>query len=339
MAEAAEHDQAQQSNTDAQKEMPALDAVHQAGAGQTAEDGLEVKGLGEDAAQHLGQQAEVHHNDDQRDQHVQAAHEGDQGGGDLHDALAAAHDAVAHQQGQDGADDPGGGFRVIEAVSGEGGLEIVGGQHIEAAGVGQDQGESEDDGQGTAVKGGLNVVGGAAVALTRLRVPALVDLGQGGLHKGGGAADDGDRPSLVGRESERQSAHVGREDTDLRRSADKHQFGVRNQRREVGHGAYAEEDQRRIDAVTDAEIEVVEHRAFLVDADSVAGHHRDIADDDTETDRHQQHGLELVFDGEVEEEAPHGDHDEVLVAALLQEELRKSRLVHELGCAFAEERR
>ena len=44
------------------------------------------------------------------------------------------------------------------------------------------------------MKGGLNVVGGAAVALTRLRVPALVDLGQGGLHKGGGAADDGDDP-------------------------------------------------------------------------------------------------------------------------------------------------
>ena len=154
-----------------------------------------------------------------------------------------------------------------------------------------------------------------------------------------GAADDGDRTGLVGRESERQSAHVGREDTDLRRSADKHQLGVRNQRREVGHGAHAEEDQRRIDAVTDAEIEVVEHRAFLVDADSVAGHHRDIADDDTETDRHQQHGLELVFDGKIEEEAPHGDHDEVLVAALLQEELRKSRLVHELGYAFAEERR
>ena len=44
------------------------------------------------------------------------------------------------------------------------------------------------------MEGRLDVVGGTAVALAGLRVAALIDLGQGGLDEGGGAADDGDEP-------------------------------------------------------------------------------------------------------------------------------------------------
>ena len=175
-------------------EQAALDALHQGGAGKAGKDRLEIEGALEDAGKDRGHQLQVHHNDNQRHQHIQAAHEGHQGGGHGDDPLAAAHDAEGGEQGGDAADDPGGDALVVEAVAGEGGLEVERAQHVEAAGVGGDEAQGKEHGQGAAVEGGLNIVGGAAVALAGLRVAALVDLGQGGLNEGGGAADDGDEP-------------------------------------------------------------------------------------------------------------------------------------------------
>ena len=85
-------------------------------------------------------------------------------------------------------------LRGVEAVAGEGGLEIIGAEHVEAAGIGGNEAQGEQHRQGLAVESRLDVVGGAAVALAGLRVAALVDLGQGGLDEGGGAADDGNEP-------------------------------------------------------------------------------------------------------------------------------------------------
>ena len=172
----------------------ALDAVHHAGGGEAAEDGPEVKGIAEDAAQHLGQQGDVGEDDHQRHQHVHNAHHGHQQGGDLYHPLAAAQQAVAHQHSQHTADDPGGGFGVVEAVHAEGGLQVVGGQHVEAHRVGGDHEHAEQHSQQAAVQSGLDVVGGAAVAAVAVAVTLFVDLGQGALHKGGSTAHQGDDP-------------------------------------------------------------------------------------------------------------------------------------------------
>ena len=92
-------------------------------------------------------------------------------------------------------------------------------------------------------------------------------------------------------------------------------------------------------SVPDTEVKVVEHRALLVDADGMAIDHRDIPDDDTETDRHEQHGLELVLDGQVEEKTPYGNHNQILVSALLCEEIGEAGLAQKFRDAFAQERR
>ena len=171
----------------------ALEAHHQAGTHEAAEDGLEVEGVGEDHAEHMGDVADVDGQSDQSHQHVGDTHDGDQGAGDLDDALAAAQQAVESQQGDDGADDDRGDAFLIEGEAGERRLQVVGGQHVVAHAVGEDQGEAEDDGQGTAVQRGLDVVGGAAVGAAFM-VALLVDLGQSGFHESGSAAQNGGDP-------------------------------------------------------------------------------------------------------------------------------------------------
>ena len=175
------------------KEAP-LHALHHGRAGEAGEDGLEIERLGEDPSEHLGNQPHVHDDDHQGHQHVQSAHDGHQSGGEGDDPLAAAHDAVPGQQRHDAADDPGRPLRGIKAVSGEGGLEVVGAEHVEAAGVGGDEAQGKQHRQGTAVEGRLNIIGRAAVTLAGLRVPALVNLRQRGFGKGRGAAQQGDEP-------------------------------------------------------------------------------------------------------------------------------------------------
>ena len=182
-----------------------LDALHHGGGaetGGTAEDGLHVEGGGEDALEHLGQHTDVQDHDDQGHDDVQHAHDGHQHAGDLDDALAAAHDADTHQNGQQSAADHGhqadgaahqGDGVGIEAVAGHAVDQVEGGQHIKAAGISGDEGHGEDHAQEAALQSGLDVVGGAAVAAA-VGVPLFIDLGQGALHKGGGPAHQGDEP-------------------------------------------------------------------------------------------------------------------------------------------------
>ena len=175
-------------------EQTALNALHQSGAGKAGKDRLEVKGPLEDTPKYLGQQFQIQYHHDDGHQHVQAAHERHQCGSGSDDPLAAPHDAEGGEQGGDAADDPRGDALVVEAVAGEGGLEVKGAQHVEAAGVSGNEAQGKEDRQGAAVESGLNIVGRAAVALSSLRIAALIDLGQGGLNKGSGAANDGNDP-------------------------------------------------------------------------------------------------------------------------------------------------
>ena len=139
-----------------------LDALHHGGgakARSTAEDGLHVEGGGEDALEHLGQHTDVQHHDDHGHDDVQHAHHGHQHAGDLDDALAAAHDADTHQNGQQSPAEDGDQSELaahqgdgvgIKAVVGHAVDEVEGGQHVKAAGIGGDQGHGKDHAQKTA---------------------------------------------------------------------------------------------------------------------------------------------------------------------------------------------
>ena len=117
-------------------EEAALDAVHDAGTAEAAENGAEIKGAHEDLTEHIGQHLGIEDHQHQRYQNVESTHNGHENARHRHNALAAAHEAVAHQRGDDKADDPRSDVGIIKAVDGEGGLEVVGCQHIEANTVG-----------------------------------------------------------------------------------------------------------------------------------------------------------------------------------------------------------
>ncbi|MPM23790.1 hypothetical protein SDC9_70264 [bioreactor metagenome] len=172
---------------------PPLDAIHHAGTRDTRENRLKIERVSEDFFEYGGNQAYVGKQHDQRNDNVQQAHEGDDGAGGLDHAAAAAQNAPTHENRQNRADDPRRAFGIVEAVHREGGLQVIGGQHVEPARIGENQTHGEQNGKTAVVKGRFNVIGRAAVAVA-VFVPALVDLRQGAFHKRGGAADDGDQP-------------------------------------------------------------------------------------------------------------------------------------------------
>ncbi len=135
-----------------------------------------------------------------------------------------------------------------------------------------------------------------------------------------GAADDGYGTGLVGREAQKQGHHVGAEDAELGGRADKHQLRIGYQSREVGHGAYAEEYQRRIPSGRYAVVEDVEHGALLIDAHVEAGGgvERNVAYEYAEADRHQEHRLEVFLDGKPDKEKTYGQHDEMLPCGVVE---------------------
>ena len=146
------------------REETALNAVHDTGTGEAAEDGLHVESLGKDAGKDRRYQIDMHDRHQQGDQDIKAAHNRHKGRGNLDDTLASAEDAVTHQHRENRADHPGGNGGIIKAVDAEGGLQVIGGKHIEAAGVGKQQTDAEQHGQRTVVQGRFDVIGGAAVA-------------------------------------------------------------------------------------------------------------------------------------------------------------------------------
>ena len=125
----------------------------------------------------MRQVADVHEDRHDSREDVDDAHHRHHDGGDLHDAAAAAEDAVRHEHRLKRAEDPRRGGRVIEAVRRESGLEIVRAEHIEAPRVGEDEEDGEDARQEPVVERALDVVRRAAVREAQFR-PALEDLSQ-----------------------------------------------------------------------------------------------------------------------------------------------------------------
>ena len=172
---------------------PPFDAVHHAGSADAPQDFLEVKGIGQHSRKHRRDHPDVHDDDHQSQDHIQDPHERHQHFRHPHDPLAAAHEAVAYQHGQNASDDPRGDTFLIETVHAKGGLEVIGSQCIETARVGDDQEESKSPCQKFVVESDFNVVGRTAVAVS-VGIPPFVHLGQGAFDESRGPSDDGDGP-------------------------------------------------------------------------------------------------------------------------------------------------
>ena len=201
----------------------ALDAVDHAGAGHAAEDGLEVEGIGKDHGEDLRQAGNVEDDDDERCQDIDAAHDRDQDGRDLDDALAAADETVSDEGRKDGTDDPRRRRRVIEAVDQERRLHVERAEQVEAAGIGQNQGKGEEDAEPALVHGRFNIIGRAAIAVAQ-GIAALVNLGQRTFDEGRSPTDEGQKPhpengtGTAQADCRRDADDIARTDTGRRRN-------------------------------------------------------------------------------------------------------------------------
>ncbi len=88
-------------------------------------------------------------------------------------------------------------------------------------------------------------------------------------------------------------------------------LGFDKHRRKIGHRADAQKDQRRIDALADAEVKIAQHAAGVIDAQRHAFDDGDVADDRAHSDRHQQQRLVVFPDRQRDEHDSDQDHDRV----------------------------
>jgi hypothetical protein len=158
------------------------------------------------------------------------------------------------------------------------------------------------------------------------------------------AADDADGSGLGAGEAQEVRAEEGEEHTELGSCAEDQGGGTGDQGTEVGHGADAHEDQRGVETQLDADVEDVEEAALLEDGfiavvgsvvrieESIPeirmiegvrlGQAHEVAHVDQQAakgDAHQQQGLKLLDDAEIEQDARDQDHDRVLPSAVVEQ--------------------
>jgi len=121
-----------------------------------------------------------------------------------------------------------------------------------------------------------------------------------------GTTDDTDSCCLRCSEAEDHSACEGYEYADLSCCAQEHGLRVRDERTEVGHSAYAHEDQRREDFVFDTEADG-HHDAHFVFESGV----REVCHDVAECDWQKKQWFILFCDGEVQKYETYADHNDV----------------------------
>ena len=143
----------------------ALNTVNHAGAGNAAENGLEVEGIGKDHGENLRQAGNVEDDDDEGCQDIDAAHDRHQDRCDLDDALTAANQAVRDEGCKDSADDPRRRRRIVETVDEERRLHIERTEQIEAASIRHDQSKGEEDAEPALMHSRFNVIGRTAVTV------------------------------------------------------------------------------------------------------------------------------------------------------------------------------
>ena len=170
----------------------AFDTEHHAAAGKATENCSEVKCFSKNSAYNTGNQIDMHNSKDKCYRNVDNAHQRNQSRGCFDNALATAQQAIAYEHCFYCADNPGSCIRIIEAQSSKGGLQIVGAQHIKAAAIGYNQGQSKKHCQTAAAQSSFDVVCRAAVAA--VRTTFLVNLCQGAFNKSRSAANNSNNP-------------------------------------------------------------------------------------------------------------------------------------------------
>jgi hypothetical protein len=138
-------------------------------------------------------------------------------------------------------------------------------------------------------------------------------------------ADDADGRRLVERElAGRQRQQQHREDAELSGRADEHHARVGKQRAEVGHRADADEQEQReelgldaglIKRIEDALGLLAGHDGAQVQAHACAG---DVRQDRAHADGDEQDRLVFLGDGQVDEQAADGEHEQVGPGELAQ---------------------
>ena len=118
----------------------------------------------------------MHKDDGKGKQDIKDTHDRNKGPRYMNNTFTAAHDAVTNRYGKKTANDPRCGGFVIEAIYGEGGLQVVRSKQVEAAGIGHNKGDGKSNGQRLVVEGCFNVVGRAAIAVA-IGIFAFIDLG------------------------------------------------------------------------------------------------------------------------------------------------------------------
>ena len=144
-------------------------------AGEAAERRLEVERIAEDVGDDAREDPDVHKHDDERHHDIQQAHDRHEHARDIGQALAAAEHAQGEQHRKDRADDVRRAALDIEAEAAERILQVVGGEHIKAHDIGQDQHDREHDAEPALMQRLLHVVRRAAVAAA-VRIALFVDL-------------------------------------------------------------------------------------------------------------------------------------------------------------------
>ena len=166
----------------------ALDAPHDARTGEAAERRLEIERITEDIGDDAREDPDVHENDDERHEDIQHAHDRHEHARDIGQALAAAEHTHGEQHREDSADDVRRAALGVEAKAGESVLQVVGGKHVVAHDIRQDEHDGENDAEPALVQCLLHVIRRAADAAA-LAVLFLIDLRERGLDKGARPAE------------------------------------------------------------------------------------------------------------------------------------------------------
>ena len=119
-------------------------------------------------------------------------------------------------------------------------------------------------------------------------------------------ADDADGAGFGEIEAQEDTPEQRGENAELRRSTEEQCLGICEQRAEVRQRPDAHEDQGRKHARLHPEIEIVDETAFIENAGF-----REVREQHAEPDGHQEQGFEALMDGQIEEEAGDGEHEDV----------------------------
>ena len=170
-----------------------LDALHHRGADARAGDFLKAERVADDIAQHARDLVKVRNDHEAADEQVRQGHKRNDHLGDIGNALYAAKNDEARGNRDDDANDGAKGGIVFAAEGkGHGLCDGVGLEGVIDQAEGKDDGDREKNAERAPAQPALHII--SRPAAVRIAIADLPQLRQGGFHKGGRAAEEGDDP-------------------------------------------------------------------------------------------------------------------------------------------------